>query len=218
MSTCEEAGSDVYALNMEFATRRVERRSEIHSNESQDLAEGSEVARLRRRVSFVLEQALLFRWCHHLCRQGMAFAAPRQLHSQTPVTMQANCTERVTRSERQKGANGNGNGNGNGNSDGDGDEAKVEAKREQGWMRVKYVGRERERGRERGRKREYECKGGAWTGMGTETRAVTGTGTGVATGTGAGVRTVSKTGKGTRMKKEEWEGEESSGSCHIRKK
>ena len=150
MSTCGEAGSDVYALNMEFATRRVEHRSEIHSNESQDLAEGSEVARLRRRFSFVLEQALLFRWRHHLRRQGMTFAAPRQLHPQNPVTVQANCTERVTRSERQKVANGNGIGNGNG--EGDGDEAEVEAEREQGWMRVN------------------ECRAGTGAGTGAETR------------------------------------------------
>ena len=190
MSTCGEAGSDVYSLDMEFATRLVEHRSEINSNESQDLTERSEVARLRRRFSFVLEQALLFCWRHHLCRQGMAFAGPRQLHSQNPVTVQANCTERVTRSEGQKGQNANGNGNGNG--DGDGDEAETEAERKQGWMRVN------------------ECR----TGKGT------GAETGAETGTGAGVRTVSKTGKGTKMEKEEWEGEgeESSGICHIRKK
>ena len=54
MSTCGEVGSDMYALIKELAIRRVEHRSEIHSNESQNLAEGTEVARLRRRLSFVL--------------------------------------------------------------------------------------------------------------------------------------------------------------------
>ena len=55
MSTCGEVGSDVHALIKELAIRRVEHRSETHSNESQHLAEGTEVARLRRRFSFVLQ-------------------------------------------------------------------------------------------------------------------------------------------------------------------
>ena len=58
MSTCRELRSDVHALIKELAIRRVEHRSETHSNESQHLAEGTEVARLRRRFSFVLQQAL----------------------------------------------------------------------------------------------------------------------------------------------------------------
>ena len=48
MSTCGEVGSDVHALIKELAIRRVENRSETHSNNSQHLAEGTEVARLRR--------------------------------------------------------------------------------------------------------------------------------------------------------------------------
>ena len=48
MSTCGEVGSDVHALIKELAIRRVEHRLETHSNESQHLAEGTEVARLRR--------------------------------------------------------------------------------------------------------------------------------------------------------------------------
>ena len=51
MLTCGEVGSDVHALIKELAIRRVEHRSETHSNESQHLAEGTEVARLRRRFS-----------------------------------------------------------------------------------------------------------------------------------------------------------------------
>ena len=52
LSTCGEVGSDVHALIKELAIRRVEHRSETHSNKSQHLAEGTEVARLRRRFSF----------------------------------------------------------------------------------------------------------------------------------------------------------------------
>ena len=194
MSTCGEAGSDVYALNMEFATRRVEHRSEIHSNESQDLAEGSEVARLRRRLFFVLEQALLFRWRHHLCRQGMAFAAPRQLHSQNPVTVQANYTERVTRSERQKGANGNGNGNRNG--DGNGDEAEVEAEREQGWMRVSECRTGTGTGAGTGAETRERVQGGSVDGNGDGNEGCNGDGNGGGNGDGSGSEDGSEDGKG----------------------
>ena len=54
MSTCGEVGSDVQVLIKELAIRRVEHKSEIHSNESQHLVEGTEVARLRRRFCFVV--------------------------------------------------------------------------------------------------------------------------------------------------------------------
>ena len=52
MLTCCETGSDVHTLIKEIAIRRVEHRSEIHSNESQHLVEGPDVACLRRRFSF----------------------------------------------------------------------------------------------------------------------------------------------------------------------
>ena len=78
MSTCGDVGSDVHALIEELAIRRVQQRSETHSSESQHLAEGTEVARLRRRFSFVLQEALSFRTRHHLCRQGVALASARQ--------------------------------------------------------------------------------------------------------------------------------------------
>ena len=55
ISTCGEVGSDVHALIKELAIRRAEQRSETHSNEPQHLPEGTEVARLRRRFSFVLQ-------------------------------------------------------------------------------------------------------------------------------------------------------------------
>ena len=110
----------MHALIKELAIRRVEHRSETHSNESQHLVERTEVARLRWRFSFVLQQALSFRTRHHLCRQGVALASTRQLRSQGPVSVQAHCTERVTGSEGQEGANGivGGIGVGGGNVDG----------------------------------------------------------------------------------------------------
>ena len=94
----------------------------MHSNDSQHLAGGAEVARLRRRFSFVLQKALSFRTRHHLCRQGVALASTRQLRSQGPVSVHANHTERVTGSEGREGANegGGGIGDGGGNGDGNG--------------------------------------------------------------------------------------------------
>ena len=123
MSTCGDVGSDVQALIKELATRRVQHRSETYSNESQYLAEGTEVARLRRRFSFVLQQALSFRTRHHLCRQGVALASTQRPHSQGPASVHAHRTGGVTGSEGQEGANGVGGGigAGGGNGDGNGD-------------------------------------------------------------------------------------------------
>ena len=122
MSTCGEVGSDVHALIKELAITRVEHRSETHSDESQHLAERTEVARLRRRFSFVVQQAPSFRTRHHLCRQGVVLASTRQLRSQGPVSVQAHRTEGVTGSEGQEGANGVGGeiegGGGNGDDNG----------------------------------------------------------------------------------------------------
>ena len=133
VSTCSDVGSDVHALIKELAIRRVPHRSETHSNESQRLAEGTEVARLRRRFSFILQQALSFRTRHHLCRQGVALASTRQPRSHGPTSVQAHRTGRVTGSKEQEGANGvgdgirvgggNGDGNGDVNGHGDGDRA-----------------------------------------------------------------------------------------------
>ena len=127
MSTCGEVGSDVHALIKELAIRRVKHRSETHSNESQHLSEGTEVARLWRRFSHVLQQVFSYRTRHHLCRQGVAFTSTRRLSSQGPVSVQAHRTEGVTGSEGQEGANGVeggirvGGGNGDGNRGGSGD-------------------------------------------------------------------------------------------------
>ena len=133
MSTRREVGSDVHTLIKELAVRRVQHRSETHSNESQHLAEGTEVARLRRRFSFVLQQALSFRTRHHLCSQGVALASTRLSRSQGPASVQAHRTGGVTGSEEQERENGvgggtgvgdgNGDGNGDVNSHGDGDGA-----------------------------------------------------------------------------------------------
>ena len=108
MSTCGDVGSDVHALIKELVSRRVQHRSETYSNDSQHLAEGTEVARLWRRFSFVLQQALSFRTRHHLCRQGVALASTQQPHSQDPASAQAHCTGGVTGSGGQEGANGSG--------------------------------------------------------------------------------------------------------------
>ena len=115
LSTWGEVGSDVHALIKELAIRRVEHRSEKHSNESQHLAEGTEVARLLRRFSFVLQQALPFRTRHFLCRQGVALASTRELRSQSPLSVHAHRTEGVTESGGREKANGVGGGNEDGN-------------------------------------------------------------------------------------------------------
>ena len=123
MSTCGDVGLDVHSPIKELAIRRVQHRSETYSNGSQHLAEGTEVARLRRRFSFVLQQALSFRTRHHLCRQGMALASTLRPHSPGPASVQAHHTGGVTGSEGQEGANGIGGGIGvgGGNGDGNGD-------------------------------------------------------------------------------------------------
>ena len=74
MPTCGEVDSDVHTRIKDLAIRRVERRAGIHSNETQHLAEGTEVARLWRRFSFVLQQTLSFRTRHHLYRKRVALA------------------------------------------------------------------------------------------------------------------------------------------------
>ena len=125
MSTCGEVDSDVHYLIKELAIRRVEHRLETHSNESQHLVEGTEVARLRRRFSFVLQQALSFRTRYHPCRQGVTLASTRQLRSQGPVSAQAHRTEGVTGSEGREGAHGVGGGIGVWGGYGDGNRVGV---------------------------------------------------------------------------------------------
>ena len=198
MSTCGDVGSDVHALIKEFPIRRVQHRSETYYNESQHLAEGTEVARLRWRFSFVLQQALSSRTRHHLCRQGVALASTRQPHSQGPASVQAHRTGGVTGSEGQEGANevgggigvggGNGDGNGDVNVHGDGDGA--------------------------GTGTGVEMNEGAQDGNGD------GSGVGAGTGTGTGVGTRRRTpdgngdenGDGSEDSSGDWNGDDDNGN------
>ena len=163
ISTCGDVGSDVLAL----VIRRVQHRSETYYNESQHLAEGAEVARLRRRFSFVLQQALSSRTRHHLCRQRVALASTQQPHSQGPASVQAHGTGGVTGSEGQEGANGVGGGIGVGGENGDGN----------------------------GDVHGHGDGGGAGTGTGVEVNegAQDRSGDGAGTGTGTGVGTRRRT-------------------------
>ena len=173
------------SLIKELAIRRVQHRSETYSNESQHLAEGTEVARLRRRFSLFLQQALSFRTRHHLCRQGVALANTRRPHSQGPASVQAHRTGGVTGSEGQEGANGVGGGIGvgGGNGDGNGD---VDGHGDGGGGERRSAGRERGRGRGWGPVIEHQM--GTGTGTGTEARTVAEMGTGTAiTGTRIGL-------------------------------
>ena len=180
MSTCGDVGSDVHALIKELAIRRVQHRSETYSNDSQHLAEGTEVARLRRRFSFVLQQALSFRTRHHLCRQGVALASTRRPHSQGPASVQAHGTGGITGSEGQEGANGvgggigvgGGNGDGNGDVDGQGD------------------------GDGAGAGTGVEANKGAQDGNGDGSGDGSGDGAGTGTGTGVGIRRRTPDGNG----------------------
>ena len=201
MSTCGDVDSNVHALIKELAIRRVQHRSETHSNESQHLVEGTEVAHLRRRFSFVLQQALSFRTRHHLYRQGVALTTTRQPRSQGPASVQVHRTGGVTGSEGQEGANGvgggigvgggNGDGNGDVNGHGDGDGAGtgtgVEVNEGAQDGNRDGSGDGRGRGRGRGWRPIDEHRMGTGTGTGTEARTVAEMGTGT-TITGTGTR------------------------------
>ena len=182
MSTYGDVGSDVHALIKELAIRRVQHRLETYSNGSQHLAEATEVARLRRRFSFVLQQALSFRTRHHLCRQGVALASAQRPHPQGPASVQAHRTGGVTGSEGQEGANGvgggigveggNGDGDGNGDVDGQGD----------GDGAAAGTG--------------VEANEGAQDGNGDGSGDGSGDGAGMGTGTGVGIRRRTPDGNG----------------------
>ena len=195
MSTCGEVCSDVHAFIKELAIRRVQYRSETHSNESQHLAEGTEVTRLRRRFSFVLQQALSFRTRHHLCRQGVALASTRQPRSQGPAYVQAHRTGGITGSEGQEGANGvgggigvgGGNGDGNGDVNGEGDRDGA------GTGTGVEVNERAQNGSGDG------SGDGTGTGRGRGWKPVDKHRMGTGTGTGTKARTVAETGTGTRI-------------------
>ena len=139
MLTCGELGSDVHVPIKELTIRRVKHRSEIHSNECQHLAQGTEEARLRQCFSFVLQQALSFCTRHHLCRQRVALTGTLQLRSQGPVSVHAHRNEWVIGSEGREGANrigrgiGDGNGGWGGNGDVNGDRDRDGAGTRTGW-------------------------------------------------------------------------------------
>ena len=205
MSTCGEVGSDVHALIKELAIRRVENRSKTHSNEPRHLAEGTEVARLRRRFYIVLQQALSFGTRHHLCKQRVALASTRRLRSQGPVSVHAHRPEGITGCEGRGGANGVwggigvgggigdrnrvGGGNGDVNGDGDGDGA----------------------GAGTGTTAGVKANEGAKNGNGD------GSGDGAGTGTGTGVETRGRTQNGNGDGNEEGIGE-GGGEAKKRKK
>ena len=195
MSTCGKVGSYVHALIKELAIRWIEHKLEIYSNESQHLSEGTEVARLQRRFSFVLKQALIPHASSSLQTGGGACEHPTAMFAKGPVSVHAHRTEGVTESEGREGANGDGgrigvgggNGDGNGVGGGNGDVighggTGTERERERGWRRTKErrMGTEtgaktgREQGRERGR-------GRGWRSV-DEHRMGTGTGAGAGTG------------------------------------
>ena len=76
-SACGEVGSGGRTFIKELAIRRVEHtRLGIYSNESEHLAERTEVACLRRRLSFALQQALSFRKRHISADKEWCMPAP----------------------------------------------------------------------------------------------------------------------------------------------
>ena len=160
-----------------------------------------------RRFSLFLQQALSLRTRRHICRRGVALAGTQQLRSQDPMSVHAPCTEGVTRSEGDEGANGDGKvraGTGTGSRAGTGMETITVIG--MGTGAATGTGREREWGW----RRENERKTGTGTGAKTkrivvaETGAKTKTRTVAETGnrTEAGTETGAETGKGTIMERE----------------
>ena len=100
----------MHALIKELATRRVEHRcGDIFQRV---LASGGGNGRSTSSaaiISFVLQEEISFRTCHHPCRQGVALAGTRQLRSQGPVSIHAHCTEGIIRFEGREGASRDGN-------------------------------------------------------------------------------------------------------------
>ena len=180
MSMCGEVGSDVDVFIKELAIRRVEHRFEIHSNESQHLAEGKEVGPLRQQLSFCFTEA---RTCIPHALSSLQTRSDTCGHTADPfgrlgVSVHAHCTKGATGSEGREGANGVGGrigvggGNGNGNGVGAGTGTRT------------VMGTRTEREQERGWRRANECKIETGTGAGMKTRAVEETGTGTRSGTG----------------------------------
>ena len=122
MLTCGEVGSDVHALIKALAIRRVEHKTETHSNESQHLAEGTEVERLRRRFSFCFTAGTFIPHASpSLQTGGGACEHPKAPFSKPSVCARASYrTERVTEFEGRAEATGVGGGIEAGGENGDG--------------------------------------------------------------------------------------------------
>ena len=103
MSTSGEVGPDVHALIKELAIRRAKNSSEVHSEEPRRLAEGTEIAHLRLRFSFVLQQALSFRTRHHICSHGVALTYSHRVRSQDTTSRMKICTDRNRAQGREGG-------------------------------------------------------------------------------------------------------------------
>ena len=122
MSTCGEVGSDVHALMKELAIRRVQHRSETHSNESQHLAEGTEVARLWRRFYLFYSRHFHSARVTISADKGWRLRAPDSLVRKAR-RLYKRIVPGVIGPEGQEGPNGVGGeiGVGDGNGDGNGD-------------------------------------------------------------------------------------------------
>ena len=176
MSTCGDVGSDVHALIKELAIRRVQHRSETYSNDSQHLAEGTEVARLRRRFSFCFTAGTLIPHASPSLQTGGGVCEHPTAPFARPGVGTSASYRGVTGSEGQEGANGvgggigvgGGNGDGNGDVDGQGD------------------------GDGAGAGTEVEANEGAQDGNGDGS----GDGAGTGTGTGVGIRRRTPDGNG----------------------
>ena len=128
------------------------------------------------------DQVLLFRTCHHLCRQWLALAGTRQLRSQGLVPVHAHHIEGVTRSEGREGSNGVGSGIGVGGGNGDGNRV--------------GGGNGDGDGAGTGTGKGVEANEGAQGGNGDGSGDRAGTGTGTGTGTGVNTRGQTQDGNG----------------------
>ena len=101
VSTCGWTGSDVYAFIKELAIRRIEHRSEIHSNKSQHLSggwNGSNASSAAILFLFYNRYLHSARTRHRLCRERVALAGTRQLPSLGLVSMAwCKCTHIIPR-------------------------------------------------------------------------------------------------------------------------
>ena len=204
MSTCGEVGSDVHALIKELTTRRVQHRSETHSNESQHLAEEDRSSTSLAAILFCFTADTFIPHASPSLQTGGGTCE----HPTAPFARPGVCTSAsyrgVTGSEGQerangvgggigvRGGNGDGNGDVNGHGDGDGAGAGTGTGVEvnegaqdgngdgsgDGAGTGTGAGTGRGRGRERGWRPVDEHRMGTGTGTGTEARTVAEMGTG----------------------------------------